>query len=259
MALQETLDAFVKSGKKGDLGELMMVLHEIARTGETSYNWPSVRSLLSTQLQNVIDSYSKISPKIVDVDGESFETRYTRVQKYLSDFSRPPFTLQRMAELLVMPRRYYTTGAKFFLAFSKLVCGISARNFEEENRDSPSEVDSKSGMGFDDVVRPPFLEAKVDIDLPIEARALSRLPPGGAQLAQSGGSAGGPAAGGSSGDAPKTVQASESVKPEKSEVVAPVSSSVSASASPAATPSSVSSASSVSSSLIDDNDLNMIS
>jgi len=259
MALQEALDAFAKSGKKGDIGELMMVLHEIARTGETSYNWPSVRSLLSTQLQNVIDSYSKISPKIVDVDGESFETRYTRVQKYLSDFSRPPFTLQRMAELLVMPRRYYTTGAKFFLAFSKLVCGISARNFEEENRDNP-DMDSKSGMGFDEVVRPPFWEGKVDIDLPIEARALSRQPPGGAQAQSGGGNAGGPAAGGSiaSGDVAKTVQkeAGESVKAEKSEAVAPASTSASP---PAPSSSSVTSVSSVSSSMIDDNDLNMIS
>jgi len=255
MALQEALDAFVKSGKKGDIGELMTVLHELARTGETSYNWPSVRSLLSTQLQNVIDSYSKISPKIVDLDGESFETRYTRVQKYLSDFSRPPFTLQRMAELLVMPRRYYTTGAKFFLAFSKLVCGISARNFEEENRDNP-DVDSKSGMGFDEVVRPPFLEAKVDIDLPIEARALSRLPAQLAQVQSGGGNGAGPTAGGSiaSGDAAKTVQkeAGESVKAEKSEAVVPVTY-----VSPAA-PSS-GSMSSISSSMIDDNDLNMIS
>jgi len=80
----------------------------------------------------VLDEYLSVSPKVGDLDGETFELRYKRVQDYLQKFPRAPFTLQRMAELLTEPRRYYNSTAKFFLAFSKLVCGISARNFDQE-------------------------------------------------------------------------------------------------------------------------------
>jgi len=67
-----------------------------------------------------------------ELDGETYEQRLKRVQDYLLKFPRAPFTLQRMAELLFEPKRYYNSTGKFFLAFSKLVCGISARNFDPE-------------------------------------------------------------------------------------------------------------------------------
>jgi hypothetical protein len=86
--------------------------------------------LFLIQLQNVLDDYALTSPKVGELDGETFEQRLKRVQDYLLKFPRAPFTLQRMAELLFEPKRYYNNTSKFFLAFSKLVCGISARNFD---------------------------------------------------------------------------------------------------------------------------------
>ena len=65
------------------------------------------------------------------VDGEDFETRFSRCRDFLSRFQRPPFTLQRMCELLAEPKRYYSTAEKFLRAFSKTVCGISSSSDTE--------------------------------------------------------------------------------------------------------------------------------
>jgi len=100
------------------------------------------------QLQNVLDDYIAAGGKGNDLDGETFEQRLKRVQDYLGKFPRAPFTLQRMAELLVEPKRYYSNPSKFFLAFSKLVCGISARNFDQEAAEEESESKKNSMSSF---------------------------------------------------------------------------------------------------------------
>jgi hypothetical protein len=148
--VQKKIDAFIQNGKKDKkkLGELLKVLEDIAKTGLTSYSWPSIRSLLLVQLQNVIDDYMAAGGKGNDLDGETFDQRLKRVQDYLGKFPRAPFTLQRMAELLVEPKRYYSNPSKFFLAFSKLVCGISARNFDQEAADEESESKKNSMSSF---------------------------------------------------------------------------------------------------------------
>mmetsp|Transcript_14195 Transcript_14195/g.27025 ORF Transcript_14195/g.27025 Transcript_14195/m.27025 type:complete len:105 (+) Transcript_14195:395-709(+) len=65
----------------------------------------------------------------------------------MEDFQSPPFTLQRMCELLHEPRRYYTNTEKFFLAFSKLVCGISypAEDLEALMKKESKTVESNPG------------------------------------------------------------------------------------------------------------------
>jgi len=150
--LEKKLEDYGRQGKDADgklLEELIPVLEELATTGVSSYPWPSVRALLVGQLQKVMDAYTAAEKtKIPELDGESFETRYERVLKYLIQFPKPPFTAQRMAELLSQPKRFYISGAKFFLAFSKLVCGISARNFEEENKDYVAGEHSRDMFSF---------------------------------------------------------------------------------------------------------------
>lgn len=87
-----------------------------------------VASLRFRCLHQVIREYKDNgSPPVEEEDGESFEMRLERVQSTLSSFPQPPFTLQRMAELLTEPTRFYSNLTKFFRSFSKLVCGISGR------------------------------------------------------------------------------------------------------------------------------------
>ena len=84
------------------------------------YPWSAVKKLIGVQLKNVVEAYRSTSEKPPDLDGESFEERYSRASKFIDDFPWAPFTLQRMCELLVEPRRYYSNLEKFFLAFTKV-------------------------------------------------------------------------------------------------------------------------------------------
>eukprot|EP00808_Paulinella_micropora_P022477 g36688.t1 len=123
-----------KADRNGDLRPFDPIFLEIIETGNSSCEWASLRALLEMRLLQVLEGYKKDSPAVQDLDGEEFETRLERVCLHLTRFPRPPFTLQRISELLMEPRRYYATTAKFFLAFSKLVTGISARDFDQETR-----------------------------------------------------------------------------------------------------------------------------
>jgi len=119
--------------KKGDLSsDLVSVLKDIAKTGGTRYDWHTIAALAVIQLQLIIDDYELSSGKPPDIDGETFAERYQRVRNGLLSFLRAPFTMQRICELLTEPRRYYRTTSKFFLAFSKLVCGISGNMYDDE-------------------------------------------------------------------------------------------------------------------------------
>lgn len=139
--IEQSINDFVQlNGTKAkDLGPLMSVLKDIANAGTTKYVWPKLVALIRVQLQNVIDQYDADGcGECPDLFGESFEVRYCRVQKQLEDFEEPPFTLQRMCELLTAPKRYYRNKDKFFHSFSKTVFGISypnERHDGEENGD----------------------------------------------------------------------------------------------------------------------------
>jgi len=130
--LQAHLDAFLKSEKKQELGDLLQVLGNAAAMGTSSVQWPSLKKLISVQLENVMDEFIATSAKPPPIDGETYETRFKRVQTLLNNFPRAPFTLQRICELLVQPKRFYKNANKYFLAFSKLVCGISGREIQVE-------------------------------------------------------------------------------------------------------------------------------
>jgi len=154
---QQQIDAFINSitdneSKKKPLGPLVQVFRDIAKTANSKFTWKSLRRLIRHQLQLVIDDYSATSPKVPDVDGESFEVRQVRVLGIIDEWPREPFTLQRICELLVDAKRMYPTTAKFFLAFSKLVCGITARPFDDEKTlDKPlsrNELSEKTGEAW---------------------------------------------------------------------------------------------------------------
>jgi len=125
---QEALEVFAKGDDTKDKelnSELSQIITDVAAIGATRYRWEQLRKLLIHKLKRVVGKYRETDPKTGEVDGEAFEVRYKRVLDFMEDFKRPPFTLQRICELLDEPQRYYKSTEKFFLAFSKMVCGIS--------------------------------------------------------------------------------------------------------------------------------------
>eukprot|EP00467_Chlorarachnion_reptans_P009427 CAMPEP_0114514746 /NCGR_PEP_ID=MMETSP0109-20121206/16328_1 /TAXON_ID=29199 /ORGANISM="Chlorarachnion reptans, Strain CCCM449" /LENGTH=243 /DNA_ID=CAMNT_0001694827 /DNA_START=282 /DNA_END=1014 /DNA_ORIENTATION=+ len=114
---QEALEVFAKGDDTKDKelnSELSQIITDVAALEQPG-----------TVGSSLIGKYRETDPKTGEVDGEAFEVRYKRVLDFMEDFKRPPFTLQRICELLDEPQRYYKSTEKFFLAFSKMVCGIS--------------------------------------------------------------------------------------------------------------------------------------
>lgn len=113
------------------------ILHPLGCTGEFSSlslpmsYWPIVRDILVLRFNLIFTRYCESFKPPTDVDGESGKLRFDRMSKLLAAFERPPFTLQRISELLHDPFRYYSSTNKFLLAFSKLVCGISGEVLED--------------------------------------------------------------------------------------------------------------------------------
>jgi len=65
------------------------------------------------------------------LDEEPDHVRFQRMMHMLMAFYKPPFTFQRMCDLLLEPRRYCKTLRNFLQSFSKLVCGISSEVMED--------------------------------------------------------------------------------------------------------------------------------
>eukprot|EP00466_Bigelowiella_natans_P009544 jgi/Bigna1/141156/aug1.60_g15864 len=142
----KALDAFVSNPSSSQNAtipaELNDIINDIANIGSSRYPWNNLKVLLKSKLEEVLELYRKEKSKTTKIDGEDFETRHDRALKYISDFKRPPFTLQRMCELLKEPKRYYSNIEKFFLAFSKMVCGITypAEDYDGERGGSKNEM-----------------------------------------------------------------------------------------------------------------------
>ena len=131
-----------------DTAPLLPILQSIASTGVLSgYPWPLVRTLLLVQLQHVTRDYVARTgaPPPLSSDEEAFPARYGQLLLLLHRFPHAPFTLQRLAELLLQPTAYYPTTSPFIQAVSKCILGISAEEPEDED-------DSDDGMEEDDDV-----------------------------------------------------------------------------------------------------------
>ena len=135
------------------------LLQRIALCGSTSCEWKDILPIVEYQylwvLQRILlEEKTKLGGggggvkngrRSMDeiVDGETLPIRLARVLRFLHDMEGPPFTLQRMCELILeFPPKQYATASKYFQAFSKLVCGISIPPNEFRDLADMMEVDS---------------------------------------------------------------------------------------------------------------------
>lgn len=146
--LASSLDSFTNNENATVTPALIALLRHIAATGShVGYPWAGVRKLISVHLDTVLSELIARSSRPADLDGESYDVRLARMQTLLKAWPRAPFTLQRICELLTDHRRFYRTAAKYMLAFSKLVCGISARAEIEEDTELQAPPPAFFGFG----------------------------------------------------------------------------------------------------------------
>ena len=96
-------------------------LRELASTGRV-VDWPKTASMVRERLIKVIDTTMEHQPD-ERVTAEDFALSRERLLNDLAGFDAPPFTLQRLAEVLVQPDRHYRTIYPLLHAIDKVRTG----------------------------------------------------------------------------------------------------------------------------------------
>ncbi|KAK9136989.1 hypothetical protein Sjap_007583 [Stephania japonica] len=116
---------FRDADKKGEITEeeVNEVLEVIAATGKFWHDWDTLKSLLSFRLKQVLAEYPEAQMSIDEQNslrGETYMELVTRLDEALLCFIEgPPFTLQRLCEILLDARSIYPNLSKLALALEK--------------------------------------------------------------------------------------------------------------------------------------------
>ncbi|CAJ2651977.1 hypothetical protein L195_g012159 [Trifolium pratense] len=111
----------VKSDVSKD--EVIRIIQDIASTGRFRHDWDNLKSMLSFQLKQVLSEYPEA--KATDEQqrassGESYSDLVNKLDEALTCFiDGPPFTLQRVCEILLDAKNIYPNLSKLALALEK--------------------------------------------------------------------------------------------------------------------------------------------
>lgn len=128
-------DAALEAGRHGDTAtnvdvspeETRSIIEVIANTGKFWHDWSFLKSLLSLKLKQILDEYFEAQMASQDdrqqqryFSGETYSELVSRLTDALWRFEEgPPFTLQRLCEILLDPKGTYTKLPKLALALEK--------------------------------------------------------------------------------------------------------------------------------------------
>ncbi|CAA6654250.1 unnamed protein product [Spirodela intermedia] len=106
--------------------EIKEIMEPIAATGKFWHEWDELKSILSFRLKQVLAEYpeSQVDNDVGSQDesltGETYSELVRRLDEALLSFIEgPPFTLQRLCEILLAPRSLYPKLSKLALALDK--------------------------------------------------------------------------------------------------------------------------------------------
>ncbi|XP_047073045.1 mucin-17-like [Lolium rigidum] len=108
-------------------GEMRGIIEVIAETGKFWHEWSFLKRLLSLQLMQVLGEYSEVQ-MVMREDGqqqnslsaEAHSELFSQLNDALLRFEEgPPFTLQRLCEILLDPKGTYKKLSKLALALEK--------------------------------------------------------------------------------------------------------------------------------------------
>jgi len=103
--------------------EIKGILEVIASTGKFWHDWYKLKSMLSFQLKQVLSEYAEAKMTTEQQNaslGETYLELVKRLDEALLSFVEgPPFTLQRLCEILLEGRSIYPNLSKLALALEK--------------------------------------------------------------------------------------------------------------------------------------------
>lgn len=110
--------------------ELEEYLKYVAKTGNTLFQWTLVKPFIREKILNVIAEFAEQSalpdiPPYPNVDPFNYEAMKNMLLERFDTFNGPPFTIQRLCELLSCPRKEYNRVDKFMRAVEKNILVVS--------------------------------------------------------------------------------------------------------------------------------------
>lgn len=129
-------------------------LNHVAKTGNILASWSKVQKVFIHKLKLAMDEFYKETPYKAgkvnpNCENQSFEYLREIFIKQATDFESPPFTFQRLCELIQDPKQNYTKCEKFMRAIEKNMTVVSSwayppRRSEtngDENYNTPMKAD----------------------------------------------------------------------------------------------------------------------
>jgi len=115
------------NGVTDDLDELEILQGLIEEREGLRYRWRSLRAFMKSRISMHVDTFRKDHNSLVDraarppwpMDSAEIQSAESRIFATLDDFSEPPFTIQRLAELVRSPSPHYVTLPKYLRALSR--------------------------------------------------------------------------------------------------------------------------------------------
>jgi len=110
--------------------DLEDMLSYIAKTGRVLFPWNSLKPVFLFKLDKVMREFFESSPSRNAASSEptlaaDFEVMRQRLLDCLDSFTSAPFTIQRLCELMVEPRKNYSNSEKFMRGVEKNVLVVS--------------------------------------------------------------------------------------------------------------------------------------
>ncbi|KAK9914664.1 hypothetical protein M0R45_038428 [Rubus argutus] len=141
--------------------EVRGILEVIASTGRFWHDWDKLKSMLSFQLKQVLSEYpdAEMTSEQQNASlGEPYLELVKRVDEALHGFTEgPPFTLQRLCEILLDARSIYPNLSKLALALEKNLLVTSMLSDRDEVMVEVEQADIDDDMSiameaFEDIV-----------------------------------------------------------------------------------------------------------
>ncbi|GAA5906144.1 uncharacterized protein JCM6883_005457 [Sporobolomyces salmoneus] len=113
------------------------LLEQISSTNVVDADWPILRDMIKYKLAKAIENFLDLGPPYPLAPEEAYHTR-SRAYETIDYFTGPPFTIQRLCELLLYPRTCYKSLPKYLRAVNRVLSVTSEQSvFTEDSSSDP--------------------------------------------------------------------------------------------------------------------------
>ncbi|GAA5865331.1 hypothetical protein JCM3774_004940 [Rhodotorula dairenensis] len=161
------------------------LLEQTATTNVVDAEWSDVREMLKHKLAEAITNFLAMGPPWPLAPEDALQAR-ERAYDTLDSFTGPPFTIQRLCELSLYPKRQYKSLPKYLRAVNRVLSVTSELSaFPEDHVDSAAPLASTSATTLDmtlglvgqGVIHPPVPSTSTSVSAsPIATRRPSASP-----------------------------------------------------------------------------------